>query len=81
MDFMTFIGTQEPVASWTTEKRLELLDSLATHFGWNESSPPSVTKKQFVNTRLTQKIRNWVNKARKVEAMASVTYDAIDLDE
>ena len=81
MDFMTFIGTQEPVASWTTEKRLELLDSLATHFGWRDSNPPSITKKQFVNIRMTQRIKGWVNKVRKIEATESVTYDAIDLDD
>ena len=77
MDFMTFIGSQEPVASWTTAKKLELLEDLAVHFGWRE--PQSVTKKQFVNTKLTQKIRGWVNKARKVEAMEAITYDPIDL--
>jgi hypothetical protein len=81
MDFMTFIGSQEPVVDWTTAEQLKLLDSLAYHFGWRDSEAPTINKKQFVNTKFTQKIKGWVNKARKVEAMEAVIYDAIDLGE
>jgi len=80
MDFISFINSQEPVASWTVEKKTNLLNSLATHFGWESLTPPAMTKQEFINTRLTIKIKDWVNRIRKIEAMASVSYDEVDLN-
>jgi hypothetical protein len=81
MDFIDFIKTQPPVDNWTTVEQMKLLDDLSDHFGWRDSYIGNTTKKAFVDRKLTQKIKAWVHRVRKIRAMETVTYDEIDLDE
>ena len=82
MDIIGFINTQEPVASWTIEKKQAMLNDLASHFGYdgyitNMETPP--TKKAYVNSRLIEHIRMWVNKHRKDAALRAATYEKLDI--
>ena len=90
MDIIGFINTQEPVASWTTAKKVSMLNDLCETHGYQEQvldpdNPGQVidnpeTKKAFVNRMIRKQLKIWVNGWRKSKAQNEVVYDEIELE-
>lgn len=80
MDIIGYIGTQAPVTGWSTLEKVALLDSLADYFEYDALCPPEVGKKTYVNFKLRETIKTFVNVARKRKAQDTVQYDVLDLD-
>ena len=87
MDFVGFITTQEPVASWTTEKKVAFLNDLCATGGYKETVtseageiPNPITKKQYANRMIAKQIARWVNNWRRNVAKSSVTIESVELE-
>jgi hypothetical protein len=84
IDIIGFINTQEPVASWTPEKKQAMLNDLCSTHGYQEiidDLPNPETKKQFANRIILWQIKKWVEGWRKSVAIQGLTIDEINLTE
>lgn len=88
MDIITYMNSQEPVASWTAAKKTAMLDSLCATHGYqekvtdeegNEIDNPE-TKKAFANRMIIEQIKRWVNGWRKSEAERAAAYEEINFE-
>lgn len=88
MDIVGFINTQEPVASWTIEKKVAFLNDLCATGGYQETItneagetvPNPMTKKEFANRMIAKQIVRWVNGWRKTVAESSVIIESVELE-
>ncbi len=76
LNFVQFINDN---TSFTPEKNQAMLDDLASYFGYSDQS--ELTKVEFVNKALTENIKAMINKQRRREAKAAITYETFDIIE
>lgn len=88
IDIISFLNSQEPVASWPASEKQAILDDLAVKYGYSSTivddngqviTNPE-TKKQFVNRKIMEMIARWINAVRERVAKASATYNKVTFE-
>ena len=85
MNFIKFISSQEPVASWPATRKKKFLDRFCEARGYDpmpdpETGEPTVTQFQFFNRDITSYITTMVDGRAREEALLNLEYEKTDLD-
>lgn len=88
MDIITFINSEQPVASWTAEEKIAFLNDFVATGGYQETVTNEagetvanpVTKKEFANRMIIKYIARCVNGWRKSVAEANIVIDSVELE-
>ena len=78
INIVDYINSQEPVASWTTVKKQEMLDRFCEARGYDEGS--GLTKAQFMDKDILNYIKVMVDGNAREEAINALIYDEIAFD-
>jgi len=87
-DIIGYLNSVEPIASWSTAKKQDMLNHYVSHFGYQENIdegtgelvPNPESKKQFANRMLKEHIKDCVNSVRDRASKEAATYEKLDLD-
>ena len=86
MDIVGFMLTQPPVNTWTSTKKLALLDRFCKARGYQETIgvdengeaiPNPMSKRDFVNTDILNYIKTMFESDSRTEAVASLSYETV----
>lgn len=87
MDFVSFINSQEPVASWSAKKKADFLTDAAYSCGWRETMMDEqgaivdnpVSAKDHLNNYLRDHIVGLVHSNRKAKAKKQITIETVEI--